>query len=154
SGWKDSTLYDIVVAAIGAFFGYGFALVVEHQLLARKRRKCITNIALELKDLKTRLERSANDPAIPSALSYSIHTPIWETVVGNGDILELKTKKLRDCYDVLFRVYSSIEKLSVLENSTREKDGAAIINEVLGMRRAVLKLFDEDPLKSLIDDCE
>jgi hypothetical protein len=137
--------YDTAIAAIGGFIGFGFALLLQQLLVIRQRKKCIVNIVLELNDMRKRIENKKDERKIPSTLSYGLATPIWETVVSNGNILELKKEPY---YDVLFTVYNSISKLSRLEDRTRE-DVPQDLDELLGMRRAVLELFGAEPLKSL-----
>lgn len=139
-------LYDITIAAIGAFIGYGFALLLEQRLLLRRRKKCIENIVIELKDIELSVKEKADDRSIPSALSYNLYFPIWETVVGNGDILELKKEPY---YDELFAMYNTLSKLARLEDGTRNSDSQNI-EEIIGMRQAVLDLYKGDLLKELI----
>lgn len=144
-GNAKNWFYDTAIAAIGGFIGFGFALLLQQLLVVRQRKECIVNIVLELNDMRKRIENKKDERQIPSTLSYSLATPIWEAVVSNGNILELKKEPY---YDVLFTVYNSISKLSRLEDRTRE-DVPQDLDELVGMRRAVLELFGAEPLKSL-----
>ncbi|GHU48871.1 hypothetical protein FACS1894127_0490 [Clostridia bacterium] len=146
-GFLGLSYSDIINTALGAFLGFFASLCVENWLRKRRRGKCIVNIALELMDLKCRIEESLNITDIPSALSYKLYTPIWETIIGNGDILELKNKPY---YNTLFKAYNSITKLSRLEDGTRENTHIDIC-EIVGMRKAVLALLNAEPLNALME---
>lgn len=149
AGPPDSNwLYDVAVAAVGAFIGFGFAILLERFVSARRRKDCIDNIRLELRDLRDRLERRRDERVIPSSLSFGILTPVWDAVVSTGILLELRDEQY---YDSLFAAYGSISRLSRMEDHTR-RAGQQNVDELIGMRTAVLELLDEEPLKSLLNN--
>lgn len=110
---KLINLSNIINTAIGAILGLGIALYIDYHLIRRKRQKSIENIILELKDIRNTLKELKDNTDIPSIFGYAFSVPIWETVIGNGDILELKNKPY---YNFLFIVYSHITKLKKMED--------------------------------------
>jgi len=144
-------------ACLGAFVGFFLSTSLQDWLRRRHRKKCIVNIALELKDIKNTIQKCKD--AITPVLSYAIYTPIWEAVVGNGDILELKEEPY---YDDLFLAYGHISKLSKMEDFAQE-NGQVDMTKIWQQRICIIKLlstqvdfpddknFEEHKLYSLLE---
>jgi hypothetical protein len=126
---------DIFNTALGAFIGLFLSMFLENRLSRRRRKKCIVNIALELNDIKNLIKNHLNDST--PTLSYAIYTPIWETVIGNGDILELKNEAY---YDDIFLVYGQISKLSKMEDFAKE-NSITNITTIKQQRAFIIKLL-------------
>jgi hypothetical protein len=121
---------------LGAFLGVLLSVCLNDRLRKNRRKKCIDNIALELKDIKNALQEHKKTPT--PILSYAIYTPIWEAVVGNGDILELIKEPY---YDDLFLVYAHINKLSKMENFAIENDELDCMIGIQQQRAYIIKLL-------------
>lgn len=155
SSWFSAS--DMFNTAVGAAAGFFLSMLLENWLRKRRRRKCIINIALELNDIKAMIndKKDNNTPA----LSYAIYIPIWEAVVGNGDILELRNEPY---YDDLFLIYGHISRLSKLEDFAQE-NGITDMSNIIQQRAYIIKLlsskeefpddaaFDEHQLHPLLD---
>jgi len=106
------SMSDIISAAIGGFFGFGFSLLVEavvtHIMNRRNIRRCIRNIRSEIHEIVSVLE--SNKDQFTSRLVYS--TPIWETVLQTGIILYFLKKTY---YHTIISFYSAINCLSQIE---------------------------------------
>lgn len=124
---------DYIITVVGAFTGFGLALILEKLMSNHSKRKSIDNLKIELIDIKSLLEEEKDNEKMSYA--YAIYIPIWETVIGNGDILKLKRKKY---YNDIIAVYSRIYKLAkkedwlfenkyVMNDKQREEEVARII---------------------------
>ena len=138
----------IIETTIGAFLGFGSAILTEKLISDSEKKKTISNIIDELiaykhdlgeliiPSLKINLEADhfelqpyeieiidssgekkriltcLND--FPKRMVYSFYTPIWDTTVETGDILEFKDN---DYFNDLIVVYSNIKKLNSLVES-------------------------------------
>jgi len=102
---------DLIISVVGAFTGFGLALILEKLMSNHSKRKSIKNLKIELIDIKELLELEKDNTRM--SFSYAIYIPIWEAVIGNGDILQLRKKKY---YEVLIAVYSRIYKLAKKED--------------------------------------
>ena len=146
-GWFNAS--DMVNTGVGAAAGFFLSMLLEDWLRRQRKRKSIINIALELKDIKVMID-SKKDATTP-ALSYAIYTPIWETVVGNGDILELRKKPY---YDDLFLIYGHISRLAKMEDFA-QGNGIENMSKIIEQREYIIKLlssnFEEHQLYSLLE---
>lgn len=106
---------DIVNTMVGAFLGFVFGFLLELVVESTKRQKSIKNIKIELIDILDTLKKSKDDYTVLN----NFYTPIWDTVIGTGDILSYIKKPY---YKNLIMVYSHIIYLEELEKSINEED--------------------------------
>lgn len=136
---------DIINTAIGAFLGFVFGFLLEMIIENTKRQKSIKNIKIELIDILDTLENCKDDYMVLN----NFYTPIWDTVLGTGDILSYIKKPY---YKKLIMIYSHIIYLKDLEKSANEKapDFIQKMNLIIERRRKIyeeLKELDIDSLK-------
>ncbi len=140
---NDIQAKDVIVSAIGAFFGMGASLLLEQLLISSKKKNSIRNIVAELisirdginseivellsDDLKSTIvskecevvfdETQSNYKSIVHNiydLAFVLYIPIWETFVQTGYILEFKNKKY---FEELILTYTKIYKLQNMINA-------------------------------------
>lgn len=137
------SLSDIINTAIGALLGFGSAFYLQYHLIRRKRQKSIENIVLELKDIRNTLEKWKDDTTIPPIFGYALFVPVWDAIIGNGDVIELKNKPY---YNSLFIVYSNVLKLQKMENWLYEnyqicKNNDEYIKNIILQRKKVYSIL-------------
>ena len=138
---------DVLTTAIGAFLGFLFAFWLQTIIDGGKKKQSITNVKRELEELYSLLETTKDDCEV----SNEIYVPIWEAVVGSGDILCYIKEKY---YNQLIETYSHILSLKELEQSLvyiqDELEQSYRINAILNKRKIVyekIKLLDIKRLK-------
>lgn len=135
---------DIINTAIGAFLGFVFGFLLEMLIENTKRQKSIKNVKIELIDILDTLEKCKDDYMVLN----NFYTPIWDTVLGTGDILSYIKKPY---YKKLIMVYSNIIYLNELEKSTNEndKDFSKKMNLIVEKRRDIYEELKELDINSL-----
>lgn len=106
---------DIMNTAIGAFLGFISAYALELIIRNKQRQNSIKNIMIELKDLKTTLYKTKDNDKVINV----IYIPIWDSIVGTGDILSYIKKPY---YEDLIMIYSNIIDLKELEKTAMSKN--------------------------------
>ncbi len=123
----DISLGDILNSFIGAFFGFGLTLLIELIVSSFRncslRKKSLTNLKVELNDIKDAISKCSDDDEL------IIDIPIWETIVQSGGIFLLYRKVY---YLDLLKTYSRIKLLV-----EQEKDEQCDIDELQKSREAV-----------------
>lgn len=118
-------LSDIVGSIAGAFLGFGASLIIENIIISKRKKKSINNIVAEIKPIldtlrnAIRMSKELQEKIacgekydsikknygkelenlayiLRQKLSYTIYTPIWETILQNGDLLEFKDEDYFD----------------------------------------------------------
>jgi hypothetical protein len=138
---------DIITTAIGAFLGFLFAFWLQAIIDGGKKKQSIINVKRELEELYSLLEATKDDHTV----SNEIYVPIWDAVVGNGDILCYIKEKY---YNQLIETYSHILSLKELEQSLAyiqdEREQSHRINAIVNKRKIVyekIKSLDINRLK-------
>ena len=122
---------------LGAFLGFGFALVVEKMIENGNNKSSIKNVVIELKDIRDSLAKYKDNKDVPPCLAYSISLPIWETVKCNGNILEFRDKKY---YNHVINVYAMLEQLISLENWLYDHLSALTDEKIQERLNVIIKL--------------
>lgn len=104
---SNSFLFELLVNFIGAFFGFGFALIIELWTSRKKEKeaqKTVTdNIFKELKEISESLSKLKNDNKNPHYFRYQYN--VWTTCVNSGYIFSVSNTEL---YNKFNEIYSNI----------------------------------------------
>lgn len=153
---------EILLTVVGAFLGFGGALLAEGIVRRRQRMRSIHNVVDELNSLLTALDgvwptpdalrgphRLAAIEALVRALAHRIHLPIWDSLVGTGDILEFRTK---DFFDSLIGIYGRVLELrsrvdAVAAGGSRDDsdDRADDLEDVLACGEQIRGFMGQNP---------
>lgn len=109
-------LGDLAVAFVGAFLGFVAALLTDGVVRRRRKLRSIDNLLDELHGFITALEpliltlplSDEGNHELALALRYRVHLPIWDAIVGTGDLLEFRDKPY---FNALIRLYTVILEL-------------------------------------------
>ena len=140
---------EIIYAAVGAFLGFGLAILMEKKSDKKKEKETIKNsidnILKELKDIYDTISDSIDDYNDKKELGQLfIDIPCYEAAVQSGNILILVNKPF---YMDLLKSYSYIKYLSVAETKDNGYSEIELI-EIRGKTKekieSIIKTIEEN----------
>ena len=117
---KSIDILELFYAFFGAFGGFLLASQWEHHSERRKKKKAIENIALELFGIRMTLCSNIISVANSNSkidgkaynkviyIKYSVLTPVWDSLVNSGVLLDFKDEAY---FDELIVAYTRVSML-------------------------------------------
>jgi len=103
---------SVLISVIGSFLGFGFALIAEYIIVAKRKKagifRLITNLNNETQAIKKYLNNKDFVPHI------KIPTPVWDSVISTGDLLILQ-KTHYEYYTKVLEIYCKVNLISELK---------------------------------------
>lgn len=142
-------LREILYAAIGAFFGFWLALILEKNSERKSKEELIEtslkNLIIELKEIEEALKNSnANQKLI-------IDIPIYEASVQSGNILVFVEKKY---YIDLLKTYSSIKMLIRKEEQMSAANSNQLDLEMRSQSRMEFRISVQNTIEEFLNSVE
>lgn len=105
-------LQELFITGLGAFLGLLAALATEGIVRRRRKLRSFENLLDEARGfllaLMPILDSEVETVELVAALKHRIHLPIWDAIVGTGDLMEFRE---RPYFDSLIRLYTMILEL-------------------------------------------
>jgi hypothetical protein len=134
---------DIVVSAVGAFFGFLFALRLEKTIERKTRRERVVlareGIQRELSEIDESLQEYL-EKQIP--LRFTIHTPYWDSLIYGGFAAELIGE---DIYLPAVTAYAQIATQNQAMNSQTLEENLQHLHTIQQSAKAFANIYSKIP---------
>ena len=133
-----SFLFSVGANIIGAFVGFGFAIMLQLRTEQKKRANTVNKVLLsiveELTDISTSIQEYIR---VKQPLTQRVPVPAWETALYSGIILELIDYKI---YHSTIRAYSLIKVLNEsIGSDTNKEDFFLLMKDIVDTSHEIIR---------------